>query len=86
MNYSEDAGRQHAGWTGTLWGIFCAPSRLLILGTLQQRKCPFVIRRIIRVQQILNFLIAFLGNAHLAKSWYVENPADHARHCLHYRS
>src|SRR5260370_41832182 len=87
MNYSEDPGGEHAGWTSTLWGIFCAPSRVFILGTLKQRKCPFVILRIIRVQQILNFLIAFLGNAHLAKPWYVENDgsANHARHFLHYR-
>jgi hypothetical protein len=41
-----------------------------------------VIRRIVRIEQIAKFLIALLWDAHLAKSWYGENPANHARHCL----
>jgi hypothetical protein len=64
-----------------LWGNVVAPVRLFILGTLKQRKCPFMIRRIIRIEQIANFSIALLWNANLAKSWYVENPANLAR-CL----
>jgi hypothetical protein len=66
------------GWAGIQRGTF------LFCATLKQRKCLFVIRRIVRFEQVLNFSIAFLGDAHLTKSRYVEShrPADHARHCL----
>jgi hypothetical protein len=57
-----------------LWDIFRfgAHSWPFLLDTLKQRKCPFLICRITRCEQIVNFLIPVFGNAHLAKVWYVE--------------
>ncbi len=79
MNYPK------FGWAGIQRGTF------LFCATLKQRKCLFVIRRIVRFEQILNFLIAFLGDTHLTKSRYVEshrapNATSRCRKCLRKRA